>query len=244
MIRWLLHSLAVGSVTLTFLVTLMLYWPLPVLANWMKGSLGTGIGWQEVEGRLLDGRIGKLSLAQQGAFPLAVGPVTWRMTWPGQLDLTLGETSQPWIVTARLDGLNVDWQLAGGSLNVVDTAQLPLSPAGDWLGNITMTTQGQRCTSAEGALTSDDLTLLTPEPIPLGQARLTLSCGSDGGYRWQLTMHDSSGLELTSTLEMAADGSGQGILNGRLAQDHPLTTWRRLLEPNATDDSLNHGFGW
>ncbi|WP_106477877.1 hypothetical protein [Phytohalomonas tamaricis] len=244
MIRWLLHSLTAVSVALVFLATLTLYWPLPVLANWMKDELGAGISWQGVEGRLLDGRIDTLSLARQGALPLAVGPVMWQMAWPGHLNLTLGETAQPWTLTAQLNGMAIDWQLEGGSLDAIDASQLPLTPTGEWLGKLTVTTRGQRCIRSQGALTSNDLTLLTPEPIPLGQARLTLKCGSNGGYRWQLIMNDPAGLELNSTLTMAASGGAHGELNGRLAQDHPLATWRRLLEPNATDDTFHHEFGW
>jgi hypothetical protein len=244
MTRWIVRSLAAVSAALVFLVTLTLYWPLPVLANWVKGDLGTGVSWQGVEGRLLGGRIEKLLFVPQGAFPLAVGPVSWQATWPGRLNFTLGETTHAWALTAQLDGMKVNWQLEGGSLQAIDTSQLPLTPAGDWLGKLAVTTHGQRCASTQGALTSDDLTLLTPEPIPLGQARLTLVCGSDGGYRWQLSVNDPPGLELASTLDMAANGGARGELNGRLAEEHPLAAWRRLLEPDATDDTLHREFGW
>ncbi|MCG7601622.1 hypothetical protein MHM84_17790 [Halomonas sp. McH1-25] len=243
MMRWLWRGLAAASVALIFLVTLALYWPLPVLASWVKDDGGIGIGWQGVEGRLLDGHIERLSFAPQGAFPLAVGPVNWQVTWPGRLDLTLGEPARAWTLTASLDGMAVDWQLEGGSLQAIDTSQLPLSPAGDWLGKLVVTTQGQRCIRAQGGLTSNALRLLTPDPVSLGQARLTLGCDDDG-YRWQLTMNDPPGLELTGTLAMAASGGARGELTGRLAQDHPLATWRRLLEPNATDDTLHREFGW
>ncbi|MHB0776782.1 hypothetical protein [Halomonas sp. WWR20] len=244
MTRWVLRGLAAVSVALVFLVTLTLYWPLPVLANWVKDDLGSGVGWQGVEGRLLDGRIEMLSFSPQGAFPLALGPVAWQMTWPGRLNLTLGETAQPWTLTAALDGLAIDWQLEGGSLRTIDTSQLPLTPTGDWLGRLAVTTHGQRCVTTQGGLTSDDLILLTPDPVALGQARLTLDCRDDGDYHWQLTMRDPPGFELTSTLDMAASGGAHGELNGRLAQNHPLATWRRLLEPNATDDTLHRKFGW
>lgn len=244
MTRWVLRGLVAVPIALVFIVTLSLYWPLPVLAGWVEDELATGIGWQGVEGRLLDGRIERLSFARQGAFPLMVGPVAWQVTWPGQLNLTLGEAAHAWSLTARIDGMTVDWQLEGGSLHAIDTSQLPLTPAGDWLGKLAVTTRGQRCVNTQGVLTSDDLTLLTPDPIPLGQARLALTCGSDGGYRWKLSVNDPPGLELASTLDVAASGGAHGELNGRLAQDHPLATWRRLLEPNATDDKVHREFAW
>ncbi|GAB2780493.1 hypothetical protein GCM10027040_03180 [Halomonas shantousis] len=244
MTRWLLRGLVATSVALVFLVTLTLYWPLPVLANWMKGGLGSGVGWQSVEGHLLAGRIEKLSFARQGAFPLAAGPMTWQVTWPGRLDLTLGEPARAWTLTAALDGLAIDWRLEGGSLSAVDTSQLPLAPTGDWLGRLAVTTRGQRCISTRGALTSDDLALLTPDPIALGQARLSLTCSDSGGYHWQLAMQDPPGLDLTADVMMAANGGGEGELNGRLAEDHPLRAWWRILQPDSTGGEIQHRFGW
>lgn len=243
MIRWLVKGLAGSTVLLVFVVTLVLNWPLPLLAAWLQGGLPDDVQWQGARGHLLAGQFERLTLASPGTLPVEFGPVDWHVAWPGRLTLTLGMPPHAWTLQATLDGRNVDWHLAGGGLEVIDASAWPAVPVGTWQGGLQATTRGQRCLATQGALTSTELSLLTPEPIPLGQARLRLACDERGDFQWHLTLDDSPGLHLESIFTLRADG-GEGQIDGELAPDHPLAPWWRLLRPDTEGSTVQASLGW
>lgn len=243
MMRRLVKGLAVGSAMLVFIITLLLNWPLPLLGAWLEDALPDTVQWQGARGHLLEGELTRLTLDQQGALPVEFGPVSWHATWPGRLILTLGTPPHAWTLQATPDGRAIDWRLQGGALTAIDTSGWPAAPAGIWQGTLQLTTRGQRCLAAQGSLTSAELSLLTPDPIPLGQGRLQLVCDERGDFRWQLTLEDPPGLSLQAVMTMHATG-GEGRIAGELAPEHPLAPWWRLIRPDAEGRAVQASLGW
>ncbi|OBX33843.1 hypothetical protein A8U91_02885 [Halomonas elongata] len=117
--------LLVGIFCLTLLFTL----PLGALSGLIAANLPEGVGLEEPRGRLLDGRATALIVEPRPGWPLRFEPLNWHLGldgWRPELHLGIGDG---WALDARLEGLNVAWQLEGGDLAALDTSALPLGVA-------------------------------------------------------------------------------------------------------------------
>lgn len=238
---YLRRGLGIISVVMIFLMTLLWYWPAGQLWTLISPWLPAAMEFKAIQGSLHAGRIGQLIYTPRQGWPIGLGPVTW--TWPGfaHLQLQTGQR-QPWKLDARLDGLGSRWQLTGGNLETLDTSQWPITLHGDWQGQLEADFSMVQCQSAHGGLTAAGLEILTPEPIALGDGRLTLTC-ADGLPRLQAALADPPKLDLTADATFTAAG-GKGRLQGTLAADHPLATWWQWTTPGMTFPQVDESLIW
>ncbi|WP_110602265.1 hypothetical protein [Salinicola lusitanus] len=225
------------TVALVFVSTLVLTWPLTTFGP--QAAVARDVTLAAPSGTLATGRVARIAWRAAG-WPLALGPLDWKLAWPGQLALTLGEGSGAWHARGVWRGLDTHWTLTGGDLDALDLSRLPLALAARWEGQLDVTLRGTRCLASHGALTASDVMLLTPTRVSLGHARLQLECG-DGAPRLRLNLEQ--GQDLALSLTPGANG-GQGELRGRIADSHPLAEWRRRLDPDARGERIEQRFRW
>lgn len=233
-----LGTLGAGlTIALTFVLTLALDWPLTTFGP--RAAIARDVTLIAPSGTLAAGRVARVAWRAAG-WPLALGPLDWKLAWPGQLALTLGEGRGAWHANGVWRGLDTHWTITGGDLDALDLSRLPLALAARWEGQLDITLRGTRCLASHGALTASDVMLLTPTRVALGHARLQLECG-DGALRLRLNLEQGQALALALTLE---PDSRQGELRGRIADSHPLAEWRRRLDPSASGERLERHFRW
>lgn len=147
-----------------FFATLL--WNLPAaliarLVNWPAG-------WEPhiISGTLWNGR------AEQAG---PVGPLAWKLRpWLGEAQLDGGFQQQAWGLS--ISGWPWSWQadLLPGAAMATPPASYSLD--GHWRGRIQIKGRGSRCTSSEGELNGENMALLSPWMMVLGNARLTVDC--------------------------------------------------------------------
>jgi len=232
---------AIG-VAAIFLITLLWYWPAGQLWTLLSPWLPAAVELKSVQGSLHAGRIGEIVYTPRQGWPIGLGPVTW--TWPGfaHLRLQAGQR-QPWELDARLAGLGSHWRLTGGALDTFDMRQWPVALHGEWQGQLDAALSLTQCQHARGGLTVAGLEILAPEPISLGDGRLTLTCTSSSAPRLQAALADPPKLDLDANATFSATG-GNGRLRGSLAADHPLATWWRLAAPDTSFPVVEKSFTW
>lgn len=230
------------SVAAIFLITLLWYWPAGQLWTLVSPWLPAAVELKSVQGSLHAGRIDEVVYTPRQGWPIGLGPVTW--TWPGfaHLQLQIGQR-QPWELDTRLDGLDSHWQLTSGALDAFDMRQWPIALKGEWQGQLDAVFSLTHCQRAQGRLTAEGLEILAPEPISLGDGRMTLTCTPGGAPRLQTALADPPKLELTADATLTTAG-GEGRLQGRLAGNHPVATWWRLATPNMTFPQVDERFVW
>ncbi|WP_110710412.1 type II secretion system protein N [Salinicola sp. CR57] len=235
-----LGTLGAGlTIALTFVLTLALDWPLTTFGP--RAAIARDVTLVAPSGTLAAGRVARVAWRADG-WPLALGPLDWKLAWPGQLALTLGEGHGAWHARGAWHGLDTRWTITGGDLDALDLSRLPLALAARWEGQLDITLRGTRCLASHGALTASDLVLLTPTRVALGHARLQFACRG-GAPQLRLNLEQGQDLALSLTLKPGANG-GQGELRGRIADSHPLAEWRRRLDPSASGERLERHFRW
>ena len=104
-----------------------------------------------------------------------IGPLVWRLRpWMGQGELSAGYQQQAWDLT--IDGWPWSWraQLMPGAPLVTPASSYALD--GHWQGKLDIRGRGSRCTASEGELSGQDMALLSPWMMVLGNATLRLDC--------------------------------------------------------------------
>jgi general secretion pathway protein N len=147
-----------------FVLTLVLNLPASVvvrLINWPPG-------WQpqNVSGTLWDGRMERISL---------IGPLSWKFQpWFGHARFEGGFQQQAWALA--VDGWPWVWraELTPGAPLVAPASGVALD--GQWQGGVHVQGRGSRCTASNGAVLGQDMALLSPWMMVLGNARLTVEC--------------------------------------------------------------------
>ncbi|WP_275286130.1 hypothetical protein [Halomonas elongata] len=231
---------AIGRAAQTILIggifglTLLFTLPLGALSGLIVANLPGPVSLEEPRGRLLDGQAAALIIEPRPGWPLKFEPLNWHLGldgWRPELHLDIGDG---WVFNARLEGLTVAWQLAGGNLAALDTSALPMGSGIGIDGRLEGHLEGRMrpggCLTAEGRLTSPSLQLKAPEIVPLERAALRLDC-AQGHDAWQFTLGEPTDALLR--LDHSLLG-GHGELNARLTADHPLLTYWRLLDPSVT----------
>lgn len=232
-----IRSFGAFVVVLIFVLTLAVNWPLAGVAGALERE---GVQLDGVSGTLPDGAISAIVFNAEG-WPLALGPVEWQLAWPLGIRLQLGLAPTAWKVDGDWRGRTSHWTITGGDMAALDLSQLPLSLQARWAGKLTLTLAGQRCVASEGALTAENIELLTPTAISLGLGRLRLDC-TTGMPRLVVDINDGEALALT--ISLALDSSGTGKVVGVIASSHPLAQWRHLLLPAAEGEQIDEQLSW
>ncbi len=147
-----------------FILTLLLNLPAAAVArliNWPPG-------WQPqtVSGTLWDGRVERIGM---------IGPLAWKLQpWFGMGLLEGGFQQQAWALA--LNGWPWAWraELIPGAPLVAPASGYALD--GQWQGSVHVQGRGSRCTAGGGELLGQDMALLSPWMMVLGNARLTVEC--------------------------------------------------------------------
>jgi general secretion pathway protein N len=147
-----------------FIVTLLFNVPAALIArlvDWPEG-------WEPkmITGTLWTGRAEQIG-------PL--GPVVWRLRpWLGVAQVDSGFQQQAWGLS--INGWPWAWQadLLPGAAMVTPSAGYALD--GQWQGRLRVEGRGARCLSSEGELVGNDMVLLSPWMMVLGNARLSVDC--------------------------------------------------------------------
>ncbi len=203
-------------VVLVFSLTLLVQWP----ANWLVRGLA--LPAEGVTGTLWQGQAHQLG---------DVGPLRWHwQPWRLQAAAQFGYQGQQWEVQLR--GWPWDWQARLQTLGIQHTAEAGYRLAGQWQGAIHLVGAGRRCQAAQGRIAVDDLALVAPWSLGLGQGWLQVDC-SQG---WHLT--GQLGLAGQHRVALAADLLvGQAKLQVELQADAallPLLRSSQWLGPQAT----------
>lgn len=189
---WLLGVLAF---TLTLLVKLP--------AAWLMQSVVWPPGWRpgQATGTLWQGQVDQLG-------PL--GPLAWQwQPWQGRLQMALGFERQAWHL--ELVGWPWRWQaILRPGPSAAGIAREYLFD-GQWRGELRLAGQGTHCQQAEGELRGDQVALLAPWTLALGEARLTLVC--DKHLQVQAEIQRSGEHHLNARLET---GIGRVMLSGQV----------------------------
>lgn len=241
--RIILRILARLTVALVFSLTLLINWPLAGLITVF--NLDNSLRLEAPSGTLTQGGIGRVVMSPSG-WPIALGPLEWQLTWPLGISTALGHAPTAWQVNVDWQGLNSRWRISGGDLSALDLTQLPVALSALWEGELALTLQGGRCVSSSGALTTARLQLLSPTPLILGKARLSLICTGESPELF-LALEDGDALSLEITTALNASG-GSGRAHGFMSTDHPLTEWRALLMPSTqgslASEQIDERFNW
>lgn len=147
-----------------FVLTLLLNLPAAVVARFVDWPPG----WQPqaISGTFWNGRMAALG---------SVGPVTWTFRpWVGQGRVNAGFQQQAWALS--LSGWPWAWQaeLTPGAPLVTPAAGYVLD--GQWRGRVRIQGRALRCASSEGEVYGEDMALLSPWTMVLGEARFRLDC--------------------------------------------------------------------
>lgn len=149
-----------------FALTVLLNTPAAFVARFVPWSAG----WQPqgVTGTLWHGRI-----EQAGV----MGPVVWNVRpLAGQLNLSAGFQQQNWQVT--LSGWPWAWQ---AQLTPVASLPTPFSAYrldGHWQGRLQLFGRGTRCLASDGDIHGQDVAMLSPWTVVLGNADIKVDCSS------------------------------------------------------------------
>ncbi|GEN25689.1 hypothetical protein HCU01_36380 [Halomonas cupida] len=219
----------------TFLIGLVCYFPaaavIPRLSLFIPSHIQ--LDWQGIGGTLLDGRVQRLEIAIGNGWPIGVGPIGWHIESPGRLQLALGAPQTAWQLSVQPELGRLAWQVKGGSLAVLDARATPLALqhplTGRFSGRLQFWTGGGKCLSSQGSLTSPALGMQLPDPVPLGEGLLQLSCDGADAPNWQLALKDGQQLDLA----LSNEGTQAVLVRGYLSPEHPLTPYWQLLGPDA-----------
>jgi general secretion pathway protein N len=150
-----------------FVLTLLLNLPATLIVRWLDWPPG----WQP-EG--VSGTVWSGNAASVGP----VGPLIWKLRpWAGQAQFSGGLQQQAWDLSVT--GWPWAWQadLLPGEPLVTPAASYTLD--GHWTGRLQLRGRGSRCTTSEGELRGQDMALLSPWMMVLGNATLRVDC-TDG----------------------------------------------------------------
>ncbi|MDH0304957.1 MULTISPECIES: general secretion pathway protein GspN [unclassified Pseudomonas] len=146
---------------LVFILTLLAQWP----AGWL------GLPLQGVTGSLWQGQAARLG---------TVGPLRWDLNpWRLEAQLWLGFQGQGW--QARLKGWPWRWQAEVEALGRRYSVPQGYRLGGQWQGVMRLQGAGRQCQAAQGRITVNDLALVEPWSLGLGQGAIEMRC--QGGWR-------------------------------------------------------------
>ncbi|OLU28705.1 general secretion pathway protein GspN [Pseudomonas sp. PA15(2017)] len=201
--------------TVTLLVELPARWlmaPLPVPLAGISGSI-----WQGEAERLGD-----------------LGPLHWRwQPWRLNAQASAGYQGQRWQL--QVSGWPWAWHASLRPVSDPHTLETGYRLAGQWQGHIELEGRGARCLSANGNLQGDDLALLAPWQLELGQARLALDCSSGWKLAGQLSLPGQHQADLAADLL-----ARQARLTGRVepgAALQPVLISAQWLAPGGSEVS-------
>ncbi|GFM89845.1 hypothetical protein PSCICO_52440 [Pseudomonas cichorii] len=189
--------------TLVFALTLLLNMP----AAFMARFIAWAPGWQPqgVAGTLWSGRAERLG---------SVGPLSWRLQpWIGQGFVSAGFQQRAWEL--KMQGWPWAWSAELAPAASLITPAAAYAVDGRWQGRLLMQGRGAKCTSSEGSLQGQDLALLSPWMVVLGNAHLKLECRDamklladvqrEGEHRFEILLEPAaSRMKISGRVEPAA----------------------------------------
>lgn len=209
-------------VVLVFGLTLLLELP----ASWLARALA--LPAEGVSGSLWQGE------ARQVA---EVGPLRWRwQPWRLHGQARFGYQGQEWEVQLR--GWPWDWHAQLQALGARPGGVSAYRLAGQWKGAIRLQGAGRQCRGAEGRIVVDDLALITPWSLGLGQGWLQVDCSKGWHLAGQLTLAGQHQAALDANLlarqaqlnvELQADAALLPVLRASRWLDTGATRMQRLI---------------
>ncbi|WMW07312.1 general secretion pathway protein GspN [Pseudomonas entomophila] len=193
-----------------FCLSLLVELPAPWLA-WMSGLPAEG-----VMGSLWQGQAMRLG---------AVGPLRWELRpWRRDVQVWMGFQGQGWRLHAS--GWPWLWQAEVEALSAQSSVAQGYRLAGLWQGVLHMRGSGGRCREAQGRLEVNDLALVEPWSLGLGQGGIEMSC-ADG---WQVSGY------------LAQDGQHRLAVSGDLLARRAQVSVE--VQPNAALTPVLRGGQW
>ncbi|HKS12496.1 MAG TPA: hypothetical protein VJS90_05600 [Pseudomonas sp.] len=159
-------------VALVFGLTVLLELP----ATWLARALA--LPAQGVTGSLWQGQARQVAEA---------GPLRWHWRpWRLHAQAWFGYQGQEWEVQVR--GWPWDWHAQLQALGTQRSADSAYRLAGQWKGAIHLQGAGQQCRGAQGRIAVDDLALVAPWSLGLGQGWLQVDCSKGWHLAGQLAL--------------------------------------------------------
>ncbi|CAK16959.1 putative type II secretion system protein N [Pseudomonas entomophila L48] len=155
----------------------------------------------------------------------AVGPLRWELRpWRRDVQVWMGFQGQGWRLHAS--GWPWLWQAEVEALSAQSSVAQGYRLAGLWQGVLHMRGSGGRCREAQGRLEVNDLALVEPWSLGLGQGGIEMSC-ADG---WQVSGY------------LAQDGQHRLAVSGDLLARRAQVSVE--VQPNAALTPVLRGGQW
>lgn len=159
-------------VALVFGLTLLLELP----ASWLARALA--LPAEGISGSLWQGQARQVG---------EVGPLHWHWRpWRLHAQARLGYQGQEWEVQLR--GWPWDWHAQLQALGRRPSGGSEVRLAGQWRGTIQLRGGGRQCRHAQGRIAVDDLALVSPWSLGLGQGWLQVDCSQGWHLLGQLAL--------------------------------------------------------
>lgn len=167
-----------------FCLSLLVELPAAWLA-WMSGLPAEG-----VIGSLWQGQAMRLG---------AVGPLRWELrAWRRDAQVWMGFQGQEWRLHAS--GWPWRWQAVVEALGAQPSVPQGYRLAGQWQGALRLQGRGGRCREAQGRLEVNDLALVEPWSLGLGQGGIEMNCADGWRASGQLSLDGQHRLVVSGDL--------------------------------------------
>ncbi|QXI42599.1 type II secretion system protein N [Pseudomonas wayambapalatensis] len=148
-----------------------------------------------VPGRAVSGSLWHGQAEQVGD----VGPLSWQWRpWQAQGEIRLGYQGQDWLM--RLSGWPWRWRADVEALEAAASVPVAYRLAGHWQGRVNVKGAWRQCVGAEGRLQVNDLALVSPWSLGLGQGWLQMRCAGDWHLQGALALQGQHQLDLDADL--------------------------------------------
>ncbi|HGM5579644.1 TPA: hypothetical protein ACKP22_001317 [Pseudomonas putida] len=170
----------------------MLLWPVLVCVATLLAELPAR--WL-VPGRAVSGSLWQGQAEQLGD----VGPLSWQwQPWWRQAEIRVGYQGQDWLM--RLSGWPWQWRADVEALEATASVPVAYRLVGHWQGRVSVKGAWRQCVGAQGRVQVNDLALVSPWALELGQGWLEMRCANDWRLQGTLALQGQHQLNLDADL--------------------------------------------